>query len=239
MTERAPLYSIGTKFNEVAITAQGQTLSMSEWARRIGVSRNVIGERIHSHGWTPERAVTEPKMARSIGITVDGATRTIPEWCRLNGLNLSIVYRRIAKGWSPDRAVTEVAREKEPDGQAKARPTGAHDRTSIELDGETHSLVDWCRLRGMPYKTVHHRIHKLGWEARRALGEPVPEFIGKTITLDGVTKTARQWCRETGVPFHTAYARLQAGWDERLAVTMPPRPMRAGKGKGAPPAGGA
>lgn len=43
----------------VRITANKETLSATEWARRLGCSPDTIYERL-KRGWSPERAVTEP-----------------------------------------------------------------------------------------------------------------------------------------------------------------------------------
>jgi hypothetical protein len=39
------------------ITANGKTMSLSEWARFIGINRSVLWIRIYRLGWTPDRAV--------------------------------------------------------------------------------------------------------------------------------------------------------------------------------------
>lgn len=41
------------------LTAFGETLSVADWARRLGVRRRVITQRI-DNGWTPEETVTLP-----------------------------------------------------------------------------------------------------------------------------------------------------------------------------------
>ena len=42
-------------------------------------------------------------------ITAHGETRTMSEWSRLNGLSPATIHRRLASGWSPERAVAEPA----------------------------------------------------------------------------------------------------------------------------------
>jgi len=42
------------------ITANGETLTLSEWARRVGLSRQALLQRMQT-GWTIEEAVTTPK----------------------------------------------------------------------------------------------------------------------------------------------------------------------------------
>jgi len=46
--------------NTRVLTANGASLPIQEWGRRIGIPANVIKWRL-SRGWTPERTVSEPK----------------------------------------------------------------------------------------------------------------------------------------------------------------------------------
>jgi hypothetical protein len=43
----------------------------------------------------------------------------------------------------------------------------------VEYMGENIHLKEACRRAGLPYKTVHRRIVKLGWEDAKALSTPV------------------------------------------------------------------
>ena len=46
--------------NNVRITVNGETLTMTEWADKTGLTKDAIWHRL-SAGWTPEEAVTVPK----------------------------------------------------------------------------------------------------------------------------------------------------------------------------------
>lgn len=48
----------------------------------------------------------------------------------------------------------------------------------IEYDGRTQSLASWCKEYGMPYKTVHARINRCGWDFERAITTPVDQKKG-------------------------------------------------------------
>jgi hypothetical protein len=52
------------KRNNRIITAQGQRKTMAEWAEITGIRTGTISERLR-HGWSHERAVTEPLSKRS------------------------------------------------------------------------------------------------------------------------------------------------------------------------------
>ena len=46
------------------ITVDGVTKHLSGWAADLGIRPEVITQRINTYGWTPERAVTTPKLRR-------------------------------------------------------------------------------------------------------------------------------------------------------------------------------
>lgn len=48
------------------ITHEGMTLTMTEWARRIGIPREVLKDRICRYGWEHERALTTPVRKHKI-----------------------------------------------------------------------------------------------------------------------------------------------------------------------------
>ncbi len=54
---------------------------------------------------------------------------------------------------------------------ATTQQQGRNRRTNITvtISGETLCLKGWCERLGIPYGRVHQRVHKLGWEPRRAL----------------------------------------------------------------------
>lgn len=43
----------------------------------------------------------------------------------------------------------------------------------VEINGQSRCLEEWCEIFNMPYKTVHHRIDCLGWDAEKALTTPI------------------------------------------------------------------
>ncbi len=51
--------------NNKHLTFKGETLIASEWARRIGITRTVLSDRLSRMGWSLERALTEPLNKRS------------------------------------------------------------------------------------------------------------------------------------------------------------------------------
>lgn len=46
------------------ITFQGQTLCITDWARKIGIKYDTLKNRLNLYGWTIERALTTPTLTR-------------------------------------------------------------------------------------------------------------------------------------------------------------------------------
>jgi len=51
--------------NTFRITAYGETLSLAQWSRRTGLTRDQIRHRIRSMGMSPEEALEAPRMSHS------------------------------------------------------------------------------------------------------------------------------------------------------------------------------
>jgi hypothetical protein len=49
--------------NGVKLTVKGETLSLSQWCRRTGLTRDEINHRVRVLGMTPEQAMESPKMS--------------------------------------------------------------------------------------------------------------------------------------------------------------------------------
>lgn len=53
-----------TRHNRL-ITFRGETLPISVWAERTGISYAAVRQRISRYGWSPERALTFPRVVRN------------------------------------------------------------------------------------------------------------------------------------------------------------------------------
>lgn len=54
----------------------------------------------------------------------------------------------------------------------KAQQSNRRNTLMIEYKGVTKPATEWAKEKEIPYKTLHHRMHVLGWDAERALNEP-------------------------------------------------------------------
>lgn len=55
-----PMSEQGKKTSRIRyLSYRGKTLSLAEWARRIGVNANTLTMRLNAYGWTVEKALSE------------------------------------------------------------------------------------------------------------------------------------------------------------------------------------
>lgn len=99
------------------VTYQGETLTLTEWAERIGISRGTLVSRFDA-GWTAEQAITGkgPERVRVFrrassgppprSITLNGETLTLARWADRLGVTKTALHQRLRKGWSIERTLT-------------------------------------------------------------------------------------------------------------------------------------
>ena len=83
-----------------------------------------------------------------------------------NGYQENLTIDRIDndKGYSPDncRWVT-----------VKTQNRNARSNHLITFEGETHTLIEWCEIKGITRAALNNRINKYGWSINKALTTPV------------------------------------------------------------------
>lgn len=89
-------------------TFNGKTRCLKAWSRDLGISHSGLRKRL-ALGWSVERAFSEPvdqKMVASHLLTLDGRTQNLASWSRELGIEKSAIQRRLARGWTVERALT-------------------------------------------------------------------------------------------------------------------------------------
>ena len=117
------------------------------------------------HHWEESNKDTdfdEAPMSR-LGLTVNGVTKTFMEWSMDTGIPYETIRARVRQyDWSPERAVTEPAKE------------GPRSHTElITVDGVTRTIKEWSQLYGIPVRLIRLRINNSGWSAEDAVSKPV------------------------------------------------------------------
>jgi AraC-like DNA-binding protein len=93
------------------ITYQGKTLTISEWARKLGIPSPRINQRINKLGWNPTDTLTLP-FGKAALVTINGETNTIKYFAEKYGFNRNSAYNRAKrKKCSLQRAVAHYAKQ--------------------------------------------------------------------------------------------------------------------------------
>lgn len=82
--------------NEYLLTYEGETLNITQWAKRKGLTRAALSKRISTPGWTLEEALETP-VRRGPKITFNGETHTLNYWARRLGMSNSALENRLEK----------------------------------------------------------------------------------------------------------------------------------------------
>lgn len=104
----------------------GETLPLADLCRDLGIDYERTRARIFDYGWTIARAVQTrgaltPRDTSSSMLTFQGRTMCLRDWSREVGASADQVSRRLAEGWTVERALTTPARRKAPNGKGPRR----------------------------------------------------------------------------------------------------------------------
>lgn len=137
-------------------------------------------------------------------VTINGEKRSISEWCDIYGTeaNVHTVIDRIKRqGIDPEIALT-----------MDKKIVGYR----VTIDGETHSVKEWCKIKGLVYQTILDRI-RAGTSPFDAITVPVTHHI---VTIGNETHTLADWCRLKGLNYDTIIDRItRHGMDPVTALT--------------------
>lgn len=96
------------------IEYKGITISVTEWAEKLGIGRQVINMRLKA-GWSLEETFETPLLNRGIKnkikvdhkhITFRNKTKSASEWAKELNINSWSMLRRLKKGWTVEEALT-------------------------------------------------------------------------------------------------------------------------------------
>jgi hypothetical protein len=106
------------------INLDGETLTIQEAGRQIGLPPMTLRNRLLTQKAELERATTRgwlPYRRNSKFLTLDGRTLSVPEWSKLLGIRLKTLGERLRRGSTPERVLTPGDLRK-PDSSRCATP---------------------------------------------------------------------------------------------------------------------
>lgn len=164
-------------------------------------------------GLAPSSAVPSSGNPRCTRLTYRGRTRTLQEWADLTGVPMNALYKRVYKGWSPERVIETPHR---PRGRALSPGE------PCTLEGETRTVAEWAKLRGLAFSTVRTRVRQ-GMLLSEALVPTarMPGFRRHLVEHGGECLSLADWSRRTGIPAYAISLRLRGGWSVARALTTP------------------
>lgn len=95
----------------------GEEHSISEWARILGVSRELLRDRITRLGWSVEKAFSTPRVPNGIRednivLEHNGERHPIGTWEKILGFKPEVIRKRIKNGWPIEKALTTPVKQK-------------------------------------------------------------------------------------------------------------------------------
>lgn len=102
--------------NNWAITFNGITLNITQWAEKVGIDREILRARVDKLKWSIEDALYTPKNKYPRGkyyITINGWTMSISQWAHFVNRPANTVFGRLKRGWPPAKAIfTPIQRKR-------------------------------------------------------------------------------------------------------------------------------
>jgi len=99
------------KRNNHFLTFNGQTMTISRWAKKLNLNPALIYHRINTYKWSDKRALSQPTSnnirKNTILITHNNITLTLKQWCNKLNLPYKTIYSRIKyRHWSFLKSLT-------------------------------------------------------------------------------------------------------------------------------------
>ena len=123
-----------------------------------------------------------PKEVKMYTSKKTGETKSLNDWSKSTGISISTLFCRVKRGMNIDEAIGESFKE------------SMYDAITDPITGETHSLIEWSNITGVPVNTLRNRIKKYKWPIDKALHakryesvmrKPRPKSSYKHIDLTG------------------------------------------------------
>lgn len=92
------------------LTHDGVTLTVTQWARKLGMHPNTLFNRL-CQGWSVEKALETAGDSNRHMFTHNGTTLSIRGWARKLGVTHSGITYRLKQGWSIERIIKHFSNQ--------------------------------------------------------------------------------------------------------------------------------
>lgn len=194
----------------LVIRYNGRSGSLRDWSEWIGLSPEIIRQRLKKGMSMKQIIDTPPRRRDRLWTNSAGESHTLNEWSRISGLAYNLILRRLKMGWNLDRAISREDHHKR-----------------YEYKGRLMTLDELAPLATVNKRTLRSRIENYGWTPEKAVdtpysGNPVSiwerkfEWRGGMYTIDELVEMSN------GALFRrTVKDRILAGWDMEKIMSTP------------------
>jgi superfamily II DNA or RNA helicase len=135
------------------LLCNGEAKSVAAWAAELGLSEATIRNRLSKSANVADALVGRQKNHAHRGtVTVDGVTASLKDHAKRLGVSLSVVYRRLASGASPEDALRPAcSREEQMRRAVTARHSGAR---KLRVGDEELTVGQWAKRTGINIWTI-------------------------------------------------------------------------------------
>ena len=89
------------------ITYKGKTQTLKQWAEELNIPYYRLRSRFNNCKYDIQKAFSKETYEQKALYSYKGETKRLCEWCRELGINYQTTKRRLALGWSVERAFEE------------------------------------------------------------------------------------------------------------------------------------
>lgn len=134
--------------------------TLSGWARRCGLKRQTVYERLRA-GRTIREALERRDGRLKKRYAIDGEEDTLEGWARRRGIDPQVIRRRMKGGSTLEEALSAPAR-------AYERVLDGH-KHILTARGRTLDLVEWAALLGVKRMALYMRLRNHGFDMEEAV----------------------------------------------------------------------
>ena len=195
------------------ISYQGESLSVSECAARLGISAATLylrlGKMSEEEAVVPYRFLKGPVVLggpreEERKITFNGKSQTLFKWAEELNINYGTLRSRLFRhGWSVEKAFGIQSTW-----------------TYLEHDGVSLTIPEWSKRSGIGDWSIRHRLEN-GWSVEQTLTTPV-EQPDTYYEYNGERLNIAEWARRYDLLDACLRGRLEGGWPIEEALTTRP-----------------